>query len=119
MSQESEFEQLRQRIKELEQVLEGSPEMAIRFGLKRQLNSIFKILLERDHISKSSLITLMAIHGTNKDDYSHAAHAVLMWRLRRALAPHGIRVLTRSGFGYYIPAEDKEKVKRIMADERP
>lgn len=116
MKNEIELEVLRERVKELEKALDGSPETAIRFGLKKQLNSIFKVLLEREYLSKSSLETLMAVHGTNKDSYSHAAHNVLMWRLRKALAPHGIQVHTRSGFGYYLTVEDKERVRRMMSD---
>ena len=116
MKNEVELEILRERVKELEKVLDGSPEMAFRFGLKKQLNSVFRVLLEREYLSKSSLETLMALHGANKDSYSHADHNVLMWRLRKALSPHGIQVHTRSGFGYFITAEDKEKVKRIMSD---
>jgi len=114
--QQSELIVLRERVRELEEALDGSPETAIRFGLKKQLNSVFKVLLERDYLSKSSLETLMAVHGQNKEIYSHAAHNVLMWRLRKALAPYGVQVLTKTGLGYYLSSEDKAKIKQVMSD---
>ncbi len=70
--------------------------------------------------SASTEELLRALYGNDPDGGPHCAIEVLKNRvcfLRKSLAPHGIEVLARWGFGYQVRESQRDQLLSILAKE--
>ena len=111
----AENEELRERVRQLEEVI-GFKAPRRFLGL-RPLDSKVLMLLTRLEIASVETV-MAALYGNRPNEVPDSnLLSVVVHRLRRILAPHGIKIGTVWGVGYTMTRESKAIVAKMMEKE--
>ncbi|CAB5220116.1 hypothetical protein UFOVP231_61 [uncultured Caudovirales phage] len=118
------IKQLRERIEELEeqnrQLRDGVAPDETMFiaGLSRQQIALLRGIYSRKTATYQYLDVIMANDGHSArgcgSELEKLRSKVAIYNLRKKLAPHGIKISTWRGIGYYLNEANREKLKRLM-----
>lgn len=102
---------LRQRIRELEALIAGDHDKYLGLGITSREAIVLGALMRRKLLSLAQVQILLSndIEDTS-GGFSRNTYAQIVKRLRKKLAPHGVKIMLRWGAGYYITTEDKAKL---------
>lgn len=104
-----ELSALRARVAELEAALQlKNADLRSRYQLTPAMNAILGLMLELPMVNDELIQTRLGIAADAK---------VAMFRLRKQLEPHGIKVQCRRGSGWYIDDITKDRIKREITSE--
>ena len=82
------------------------------FGLSTQLASVLALLMLKDTVRKEDLVPLFStFHG---DKPYHSVSRMILYRLRKKLAPIKVCVFNQYGEGYRLTAVDKVILRGIL-----
>lgn len=96
----------------LEDALGLNYEAPIELCLTRQEYKFFGLLMKRDLVLVESMVD--AIYGgLPQEERGSNVISVFIFKLRTKLKPFGIKIVNRSGQGFLIPHEDKQKVLQL------
>ena len=82
------------------------------FGIEKARAKLLAVLLAGQVRDKAAILN--AYSGNKRDIPEIKIVDVLVCRLRRALKPHGATIRTDWGVGYYIAAEDRERIRALL-----
>jgi len=106
-----EIEELRERNRQLEDMLSGSAGSIVLDELTPAEQRVFNCLMKHDRPS-----TEMLHHAAQRPGATDATDpkivCVFVCRVRKKLQPIGAKIQTDWWHGYYITPDDKEKVRR-------
>lgn len=100
-------EELQERITQLEQML-GLNDAPPPLGLARNPARMLGILMRRDFVSLSFAYDVL--FGDRPEPPTGQVVRGTVKRLRKSLLSIGVEIKNRHGHGYYIEAEDKQKI---------
>lgn len=102
---------LRQRIKELEQLIAGDYDHYLRFGITIREALVLGALAKREVLTSEQMRVLLS-RDLSDDTGGFTQNLViqLMKRLRKKLRLHNIEITTRWGAGYCLTPENKAKL---------
>jgi hypothetical protein len=114
-----ELEQLRNRVEQLEIVLgidaPRSARLRLAFGIQPGQAEVLGMLLNRTAVAKEAIYSLLYGLRPECDQPVWKSVDVVVHKLRRALAVHGIRIETLQGVGYGMTAANKAMVHAVLA----
>lgn len=109
---EAENDQLRERVRQLEQMLGFHVEAPLQIGLTQHEASVFGFLLTRELASKEQILT--AVYSAyGRDEPEMKIVNVFICKIRKKLKPYGVNIETLWGRGYYIPSAMKARVHEL------
>lgn len=113
-----ENETLRERVRQLEQILAGNdePSGAIERLLTRSEFRIWRALKNRPIATKDALFASL-YRDFGIEHFSEQTIAVFLFRLRRKLRPLGIEIKNIWSVGWVLTDESREKMKELEAGE--
>jgi hypothetical protein len=98
---------LKARVRQLQNALrQQDRRLELMFDLPETLSNFFGLLLSKEYVSKDLAQREMNVVADAQ---------VAVWRLRKALEPHGVRIHTRRKLGWYLDEETKQRVIDMMA----
>lgn len=104
------IEELRERIRQLEEELAGDTDsFPTEWKLSGQQRAIMATLMRHDTATKERLH--FSLYGHRIDQPGIKIIDVLICKLRKRLEPTGITIGTIWGKGYFISPEDKEHIQ--------
>ncbi len=119
MRLESENDELRERVRQLEEELfaTGSWFAPVEFGLTSYENKMLAALMSRSECTKNML--MLALYGDKIDVAQDKIVDVFICKIRAKLKPFGILITTHWGHGYYLTPENKAKVDQWAQTKEP
>lgn len=111
---EAENDVLRGRVAELEAMLGVTFAAPPILGLTAHEAGLFGFLLRRDFVTKQA--ALSALYG-GMDEPEIKIIDVFICKLRKKIAPFGIRVETQWGQGYWMDAASKARALQMMPEK--
>jgi two-component system cell cycle response regulator CtrA len=111
---ESENEQLRERIAELEGLLGMTFPYPPILGLTGSEGRMLGFLLSRDCVTRDALMVCLYGHRPASDETEIKIVDVFICNLRKKLKPFGIDIKTQWGTGYYMTKEAKDAVAALL-----
>lgn len=109
---EEENEDLRARVRELEQQLGISVGPPLAFGLSRQEGVIFGLLVKNPLVTREFAMSTLYLHEQDMAD--DKILDVFICKVRRKLQPWNIDILTKWGQGWFMPSESRVKARGLM-----
>ncbi len=109
------IEQLQNRIYELEEQLGARTEFPPILGLTLSEEALLGVLFKREIVTQAAAFAVL--YGSDADGGPSDPRnvvSVLIMRLRKKIAAHGIKIMTRNGVGYYMTAEAKNRLRSII-----
>lgn len=110
---EAENDMLRERVAAVEQLLvAGVADVApidVHLLLTPSESVVFGVLLRRETVRKDQIMAAL-YRDFGKDEAEPKIVDVFICKLRRKLLPHGIKIKTMWGQGYFIDAETKRRL---------
>ena len=102
---------LRQRIKELEALIAGNHDKYLGLGFTTREALVLGALMRRKQLSLAQVQILLSRDIEDASGgFGRNTYAQIIKRLRKKLAPYGVRIMLRWGAGYYMTTEDKTKL---------
>ncbi len=113
---EEENDDLRARVKALEELTGVSFEAPPQFRLTRNEAVIFGLLLKGQLVRRSSMMEELYLHEQDEADIK----IVDVWvcKMRRKLKPYGIEIQTQWGQGYFLSPESKLIAQGLLDQAR-
>ena len=105
-------EELGARVAELEAQIGLALQPPTVFDLTRKETAILGVLLANRHPRRETF--MCALYGDRPNPPHDKIIDVFVCKLRRKLAPLGIKIDTRFGEGFEIPEESKARARRLM-----
>ena len=91
-------------------------EIPAELGLTPAQRKLAAIMLRRDRPTREGMhMAIQAIRGSRKDMTDPKMVDVMVYKMRKKLAPMGIQIQTDRGFGYFMTSESKAKLRAIIA----
>jgi len=113
------IERLQNRIHELEEILGVTTELPPVLGLTLSEEALLDALFKREIVTPATAFAaLYASRAGGEPSDPKNVVSVLIMRLRKKLVAHGIDIKTRSGAGYYMTAEAKDRLRSIIETGR-
>lgn len=111
---EEENDDLRARIRELEEQLGFAFECPPQFGLTANEAKIFGLLLKKPLLTKEFAVSAIYLHKQDEADIK----IIDVWvcKMRRKLKPYTIIIETVWGQGYRLPAESRVIAEKLLAE---
>ena len=110
---EEENADLKEKVRYLEEMLAGKEIMPREFRLTGKEEQVVSALLERDVLSKESILS--TVYNDRPNDVPDIKIVdVFVCRIRPKLEPYGIKIETVWGHGYTIPAESKAELRGMI-----
>ncbi|MGE0289285.1 MAG: winged helix-turn-helix domain-containing protein [Bradyrhizobium sp.] len=110
---ERENEELRERVRQLEDVLGMSFDVPVEWGLTASEARLIGMLLRREIVSKEN--ALLCLYQTRPDDMADPKIIdVFICKARKKLKPFGVEIRTVWGKGYLIDAETRARINASM-----
>jgi DNA-binding response OmpR family regulator len=109
------IEHLQNRIYELEEQLGARTDFPPMLGLTVSEEALLGVLFKREIVTQAAAFAIL--YGSNADGGPSDPRnvvSVLIMRLRKKIAAHGIEIKTRNGVGYYMTSEAKDRLRRII-----
>lgn len=111
---EDENEELREKVRQLEEQQRGTRPMPLEFGLTGSEERMLAILLSRDGaVTKETFLNLM-YGGLPDDEPELKIIDVFICKLRKKLKPFDIEVTTIWGRGYILGPAEKKKIRAMQ-----
>jgi len=107
---QTENETLRERVRQLEKLLNGELPLQPVFGLTKTESAMLNILVSRPMVSKEHFIDEVYFTRPNSIPNLEIVN-VYICRIRKVLKPFGIKIDTIWGQGYCMSAADQAKVR--------
>jgi len=113
-SESRKIERLQNRIYELEEILGAKTELPPILGLTLSEEALLDVLSKREIVTQATAFAALygSRAGEQPSDPKNVLSVIIM-RLRKKMAVHGIEIKTRAGTGYYMTAEAKDRLHRI------
>lgn len=111
---EKENDDLRDRIRVLEEMVGVTFDAPLGFGLTRDEAVIFGTLVKNSLVTEQHLMTLL--YGLRQDEAGIGIIKVHICRIRRKVKPFEIEVKNIWGRGYTMPADSKAIAKQLSAE---
>ena len=105
--------ELREKIIHLERSLGMDFLPPVEWRLTPSEARLFGALLKRDVLTKEALMATL-YYNLNKDEAEIKIVDVFVCKIRKKLAPFGIKIETRRGVGYELTSESKAIVRAHM-----
>jgi two-component system cell cycle response regulator CtrA len=112
MTKDDEIENLRFRVAELEEQIGLGLRHPNPFSLSRTETAVLGILLANPHPRRTAFMA--AIYGNRLDPPCDKVIDVVISKMRKTLAPHGITINTDWGSGYSMPEPSKARARQLM-----
>jgi DNA-binding response OmpR family regulator len=109
------IENLQNRIYELEEQLGATTEFPSSLGLTLSEEALLGVLFKREIVTQDAAFAIL--YGSKADGGPSDRRnliSVLIMRLRKKIAAHGIEIKTRNRVGYYMTAKAKDRLRDIM-----
>lgn len=104
-----EISTLRARVAELEATLKlKNADLRARYKLTPAMNSILGLMLELPMVNDELLQERLGLAADAK---------VAVFRLRKQLEPHGIKIQCRRGSGWFLDDLTKDRIRREITSE--
>lgn len=113
---ERENDDLRARVKMLEDISGTNFEAPPQFLLTKNEAVIFGLLLKNKLVLRSSMMG--ALYPLEQDEAEIKIVDVFVCKMRRKLAPHGITIETQWGQGYFMGAASKAAAQGLLDQAR-
>jgi two-component system, cell cycle response regulator CtrA len=113
---EAENDELRVRIRELEEMLGITFETPPQFGFSRSESAIFGLLLKQQLVRRSAMMDSIYLH--KQDEAEIKIVDVWVCRMRRKLRPYGITIQTQWGQGYFLSPAHKAIAHGLLDEAR-
>ncbi len=110
---EEENDMLRERVRQLEELLWISVEVPLLFGLSGKEGGLLNLLMSRPLLTKEQALDCLYFDRPN-DTPELKIINVFICKLRRKLSKFGVTIDTAWGRGYSMSGESKAKVKEYM-----
>jgi two-component system cell cycle response regulator CtrA len=114
---EEENEELRERVRQLEEIIGYTVEVPMQFGMTAHESRMLGLMMKRELCSREFLLTSLYGHLPPDDEPEIKIIDVYACKLRKKLKPFGIEIGTKWGQGYFLSAADKAKVVGILKSE--
>ena len=115
------IKRLEERIRDLEAALAqltNMPAVPLALKLTPKEASMLAALLRRHSANKEQLLAEMYAHRYHGDDLPEIKIVdVFVCKLRKKLAPHGIKIETMWGVGYVLPMESRVALDHMRRKE--
>jgi DNA-binding response OmpR family regulator len=109
------IEHLQNRIYELEELLDARTEFPPMLELTLSEEALLGALFKREIVTQTTAFAIL--YGSKADGETPSdpknVVSVLIMRLRKKIFPHGIDIKTRTGVGYYMTTDAKNRLRRI------
>jgi len=114
-SESQTIERLQNRIRELEEILGVTTEFPPTLGLTLSEEALLDVLLKREIVTQATAFAVLygSRAGGEPSDPKNVV-SVLIMRLRKKLAAHGVDIKTRNGAGYYMTVKAKDQLRSII-----
>lgn len=89
--------------------------ISLAFKAPAQLAAVIKVLYTHPIVGYNSLVSVANAYG-HTQDHDHTYVRMMIYRTRKILAKHGIKIESRPLFGYAIDAKGKAKIKEMIGD---
>jgi DNA-binding response OmpR family regulator len=109
------IERLQNRIHELEELLGATTEFPPSLRLTLSEEALLDILFKREIVTHAAACTIL--YGSHTDGGPSDPRnvvSVLIMRLRKKVAAYGSEIKTRSGVGYYMTSEAKDRLRNVI-----
>lgn len=116
MSLEQEVKKLRKELEQYEKIFQGkdsSSEFSLAFKASPQLTAVIKSLYMYPVVGINALIAIADTYG-HRDEHDSTYVRMLIYRVRKILKKHGIKVECRPLLGYFIGKKGKAKMKEML-----
>lgn len=109
---EEENDDLRARVRMLEELSGVNFEAPPQFGLTKNETVIFGLLLKNKVVMRSSMMLALYMHKQDEADIK----IVDVWvcKIRRKLKPYGIEIGTQWGQGYFLTTDAKALAQSLL-----
>jgi DNA-binding response OmpR family regulator len=108
-------ERLQNRIHELEELLGATTEFPPSLRLTLSEEALLDILFKREIVTQAAACAILyGSHADGGPSDPRNVVSVLIMRLRKKVAAHGIEIKTRSGVGYYMTSEAKDRLRNVI-----
>lgn len=117
MNLEQQVKKLRRELDQYEEIFQGgdnSSKFALAFKAPAQLTAVIKALYLSPIVSVNALMAIADMHG-HTEDHDPTYARMMIYRVRKVLKKHGIKVECRPLFGYSIDAKGKAKIKEMLS----
>lgn len=108
------------RIDQLEAELGMKIDMPPEFAITRNMGSLLAMLLKREVVTREG--ALLAIYSGQPNSWDKEPDPkivdVFVCKLRKILKGYGIKLCCKWGLGYFMDAENKDKLRKLIADTR-
>lgn len=105
--------QAAEELRQLRQLMTRPRYFSPKLGLSPVLSLALAILYKREIVTGDQLMSVASPKYHDLSDVDNMAK-VTIYKLRRALDPHGIRIVTRYGEGFYMTDKSKELLKPFI-----
>ena len=112
---EEENDELRERVRMLQDQLGMAFEAPPQFLLTRAETVIFGLLLKNSLVRKEMAMSAIYAHLPDEEPEIKIVD-VWVCKMRRKLRPYGIEIQTQWGQGYFISAEGKRAARRLLEE---
>lgn len=110
---EAENEDLRDRLRLLEEMSGVSFEVPLAFGLTGKERAVFGCLLKNALVKREHLMRV--VYPPPYDDVEMKILDVFVCKIRKKLKPFDVSIETQWGEGYFIAAEGKKKIAELLS----
>jgi|SRR5580700_2392435 two-component system cell cycle response regulator CtrA len=111
---EEENEELRERVRMLEETMNGKELLPPELKLTASEERVVSALLSRDIMSKEAILT--ALYSDRADDAPEIKIVdVFVCKIRAKIEPHGLQIETHWGRGYSMSPESKQELRGMIA----
>jgi DNA-binding response OmpR family regulator len=113
---ERENDELRARVRMLEEMSGATFEAPPQFCLTRNEAVIFGLLLKQTLVSRAAMMSALYFH--KQDEAEIKIVDVWVCKMRRKFKPYGIEIQTQWGQGYFMSAESKAIARSLLDQAR-
>jgi two-component system, cell cycle response regulator CtrA len=115
-----EIESLRGENEQLRDALGITTEIPLCLGLTPYQKRLLGFLLKRDRVPRENMhLAIMRTVGSKRDETDPKMVDATICKMRKKLRPRGIEISTDWGFGYFMAADSKARLRQIIAAELP
>lgn len=113
---EQENDELRERVRMLEELTGVSWEAPPQFGFTKNEVTIFGLLLKQALVRRASM--MMVLYPHTQDEAEIKIVDVWVCKMRRKLKPYGISIETQWGQGYFLTPESEAAAQALLDQVR-
>ena len=107
----------RERIADVEELLAIDDPKPLVIKVSRTERIMMELLLKRHILTREVAWGVLYGHRADADQPQYRVISATIHHLRNRLAKHGVRVTTEYGTGWYLKAEDRKKLQKLMECE--